>query len=376
MQDRKALYLHVPFCRKKCLYCDFFSFPFDKGLASEYIDVLTGAINSLNEQFVSIYIGGGTPTVLAARDLKKLLKSLSRFLEKDTEFTIEANPESLDQDKLRVLFDSGVNRISIGVQSLKDDKLLRLGRIHNRRKALNSVYLAKKAGFKNISVDLIFGVWQETLKSWEDELKEVVKLPIKHISCYCLSYEPGTKIYSDRQNNIICPLDDKMCAKMYKLGNDLLRKHGFLRYEVSNFAMVDYACRNNLNYWNNGSYIGLGPSAVSYINGTRQRNVSELDSYINLSKKGLSVISSSERLPLTKRSKETAALKIRTKEGINFRWFKEKTGLDFIELEDKAIKKLVENGLLKYKRIGNQVYGVCLSEKGFLFCDIASSYLV
>jgi len=263
-----SLYIHIPFCRRKCVYCGFYSDIYDEAAASSYIDALTGQIKGLAGGFSTIYIGGGTPTVLDRRLLEELLKSLKPILRNCFEFTVEANPESLDDDKIKLLLDYGVNRLSIGVQSLSDRKLKRLGRLHSSRKAEEAVRLAAKRGFDNLSLDMIFGVWDEGVESWKKELDGIVKLPAAHISCYELTYEKNTPLFSALRNKSIEPLDDEITARMYECAVDVLSLRGFKQYEVSNFAKEGYECRHNLNYWENNSYVGLGASAFSYNDGT------------------------------------------------------------------------------------------------------------
>lgn len=371
-----SLYIHIPFCRRRCIYCNFYSTVSDPLTASSYLDVLTAQIEDLPARPSTIYIGGGTPTELNSKLLEKLLKSIGRFSGSGVEFTVEANPESLDNDKLSLLRDNGVNRLSIGLQSLSEIKLKKLGRIHSARKAEESVYGAVKAGFRNISIDLMFGVWGEDIEGWKKELEAVVKLPATHVSCYELTYEKDTPLFAALANKSVMPLTDDVTASMYESAIDLLSLRGFKLYEVSNFAKSGFECVHNMNYWDNGSYIGLGASAVSYMDGRRAKNVADINEYIKRYKEGKVLAESSEKLSPVRSAKETAAIKIRTKPGIDFGWFKEKTGFDFCELEKKALPRLIEEGLIKYKKEGNIHTGIILKRKGFLFCDTVSSALL
>ena len=365
-----SLYIHIPFCRKKCLYCNFCSVTYDKPLAWDYIGVLIKQIEDLKGRFSSIYIGGGTPTVLENRFLEKLLKSLKKSLNPETEFTIEANPESLSGEILGLFLNFGVNRLSIGTQSFNDAKLKKLGRVHNARAGLDAVYTAKKKGFKNISIDLIFGAWNEDMESWEEDLKKAVHLPVEHISAYALTYEEGTPLFGAQEKGEIRPQDNEEVGRMYEWTMGYLEKNGFRQYEVSNFAREGYPCLHNLNYWQNNSYIGLGASAVSYIEGTRKENISDIKEYISRVKKTKDYIIFQEKLSVKEKAQETAALKIRTKSGIDFEWFKGKTGFDFLELEAAALVKLTEAGFIGYNADKS---AISLTQKGFLFSDIVSS---
>jgi len=367
----ESLYIHIPFCRKKCPYCDFCSLPYQKELAADYIKALCCQVEKLERSFSTIYTGGGTPTVLDKALLDKLLKKLQKLSAKNCEWTIEANPESLDEEKARLCLERGVNRISIGLQSLRDDKLKKLGRIHSCRQAISAVRLAEKAGFKNISIDLIFGVEGESVKEWKQELKQAVSLPVKHISVYSLTYEKGTPLYKQLKKKKITPLDDSITAKMHELSVDCLRKQGLERYEVSNFAKPGFSCRHNFNYWENNSYIGLGACAASYEKGVRKRYTEDVKSYISLPLKSAVVFQ--EKLSPLKRAKETAALKIRTKEGIDFNWFKKQSGFDLLKVEAEGLKQALRDRLVRYRKKGSISTGVCLTEKGFLFCDTVCS---
>ena len=319
----RSLYIHIPFCKRKCLYCDFYSTVYDSALAGRYVDTILARIKELPGCFETIYIGGGTPTALPAVLLERLLKSLSKNFSDNVEFTVEANPESFDREKAVLLRDCGVNRLSIGLQSLDDRKLKKLGRIHDARKAADAVQLAAREGFSNISGDLIFGVWGEEASGLEKEIGEFTRLPLTHISAYSLTYEKGTPLFGALKNKSIEPLEDTLVADMYEMVIDKLSLRGFKQYEISNFAKEGFRCRHNLNYWDNGGYVGLGAAAVSYESGVRSKNVSDVVEYIDLYSAGKSLIESSETLIPARRAKETAAVKIRTKDGIDFAWFKE-----------------------------------------------------
>ena len=318
-------------------------------------------------------MGGGTPTVLDLEPLKKIFLSLRKFSKKAIEFTIEANPESLTIDKLSLFLDEGVNRISIGVQSFDDSKLNRLGRLHDGPSAMEAVAKARKSGFKNIGIDLIFGVWDEVMPAWKDDLRKAADLPITHISCYSLTYEPGAPVKECVKNGSIIPLPEERSADMYDLAISYLADKGFAQYEISNFSKPGFCCRHNYTYWNNDPYTGLGPSAVSYADGVRRENIPDVSGYIDKVRSGLQPIVSSEKLSPEERAKETAAVKIRTMEGIGFDWFKKKTGLKLPDLERKVLPKLIADGLIEQKKVGRAAQGVRLTRKGILFCDAVSS---
>ncbi|MCX5679657.1 MAG: radical SAM family heme chaperone HemW [Candidatus Omnitrophica bacterium] len=371
-----SLYVHIPFCKRKCIYCNFYSRIYKESEASDYVDAILLQLSKLTGSFKTVYVGGGTPTALGLPLLKKLVQGLSRVSKDSIEFTFEANPESADRDRMKMLLDHGVNRISIGVQSIKDEKLKDLGRIHDVGKAIASVMDASKIGFDNISIDLIFGLCGEKPEKWKRELEEAVRLPAKHISCYELTYESGTPLFGMLENRAITPLDDDVVAGMYETAIEELALRDFKQYEVSNFAKPGFESQHNMNYWENSVYLGLGASAFSYDGQTRSRNVSDACEYVRLVLAGKNVTDFSERLPPERKAKETAAVKIRTREGIDFNWFKKKTGYDLEDLEKKAIPKLIDLGLIRYIRKGDAVTGINLKRKGFLFCDTVSSSLL
>lgn len=374
----QSLYIHIPFCKRKCIYCDFYSTVSDIFLAQDYISALVSQIELLRQPFNTIYIGGGTPTALPKAQLELLLRSLGKNLAEGTEFTVEANPESLDGELTKLLFDRGVNRLSIGLQSLDDRKLEKLGRIHDAAKAVDVISRAAKRGFAGLSADLIFGVWGEDLDSWDRELEEAAKLPVTHISCYSLTYEKGTPLFGALRNKSITPLGDEAVAVMYEAAIDRLALRGFKQYEISSFAKDGFRSRHNMSYWENNPYIGLGASAVSYVDGTRSKNVADVSEYIARVNEGRPLAESSEKLSPVRRARETAAVKIRTKEGIDFAWFKEKTGYDFLPLEAKAVTDLVSKGFIRHKKDSatGAPTGIALKRKGFLFCDTVSSSLL
>lgn len=376
---RPALYIHIPFCKKKCLYCDFYSAQYSESLAGSYLSVILKELQGLTQDFSSIYIGGGTPSILSLDLLDKLLSGLKNFIKPDMEFTIEANPESVDSEKLKLFLDKGVNRISVGVQSFDDKKLNSLGRIHNAKMAMGAIELSEKAGFENISIDMIFGVSGEDLKAWQLELEKAAGCATRHISCYSLSYEKDTPLFRMREKNRIVALDSETLAEMYRYMMSYLASKGFDHYEVSNYAKPGFECRHNLNYWDNLPYIGLGPSAVSYIDGTRYENVRDVEEYIDRYKKGVSLIMYSENLRGVRMARETSAVKIRTRQGIDYDWFKNKTGFDFEDtLKKGVLDELSKDALLEYKidKLTREKRGIMLTEKGFLFSDTVSSAFI
>ena len=373
---KRSLYIHIPFCRKKCPYCDFYSVVLDRDIAAQFIDIICRQIKQLQGEFSTVYIGGGTPTVLPQRLLEKLFRSLTAVITKDAEFTIEANPESFNQAKAELFLRQGINRVSLGVQSFFNRKLKSLGRIHSGQQAEQAVRLAKACGFKNISIDLIFGVEGESFIDWKKELETAVSLPVKHISAYALTCEKNTPFFKAVQQGETKLLCDSITSRMYNYTLNFLAKKGFEHYEVSNFSKKGYTCQHNLQYWDNNEYIGLGPSAVSYEQGERKRNISSVKDYITRVQHKVSVVVFREKLTLQQRAKETAALKIRTAQGIDFIDFKVRTRVDFMRLEAQAVERFIDLGILNYRTKKGLKTGVFLTQKGFLFCDeVCSEFL-
>ncbi len=367
-----ALYIHVPFCRRRCFYCDFYSVPYRYDLALAYVGALCRQIKERSERFTSVYVGGGTPTVLPVGLLARLLSALAGRLADDYEFTLEANPESLTPERLRIMRDHRVNRLSVGVQSFNDAKLRQLGRVHDAAAARAAITRAERFGFDNLGLDLIFGAAGETIGDWRGELAEAVVLPVKHISAYALSCEKSTPLYRRLKQGQAVTVSERSAAAMYRLTMRYLPSQGFAHYEVSNYARSGFACRHNQAYWDNDDYLGLGASAVSGIAGVRVKNVADIEKYIFRVGRGLSVGGRGERLSVRRRAGETAAVKVRTAEGVGKDWFKEKTGFDFFSLYAEVLPGLVRHGLLKY--IGP--HRVALTRRGFLFADEVSRALL
>ncbi|MCF7874733.1 MAG: radical SAM family heme chaperone HemW [Candidatus Omnitrophica bacterium] len=367
----KSLYIHIPFCQSRCAYCDFYSTVYSKDLAASFVLALAEQLKRLDYNFETIYIGGGTPTILDIDLTEKLLKELQRLAGDLKEFTIEANPESLDADKIKLFLDYGANRISIGCQSFDDQKLKFLGRAHCADQALKSLKLAKKIGFDNISIDLIYGLPDESSKAWGKELARAGELPITHLSAYMLTYEKETRLFKRLQNKKFLPLAADKVAGMYKQLISQLAAKNIFQYEISNFAKTGCRSIHNCRYWENESYLGLGPSASSFLGGLRRKNISSLEKYITALKNGKQIWDYSEKLSPLAAAKETAALKIRTAEGLDFSWFLKKTGFDFLKIEKEALPLLLKQKLIKYSQGSRKK--IQLTRKGFLFADTVSS---
>jgi len=341
------------------------------------MQVLVKQLQVLKERgefFSTVYLGGGTPSVLDEDILEILLKELSFFFKKSHENTVEINPESWSKSKAELFKDSGINRLSLGVQSLNNKKLQFLGRIHSAKQSLETILSMHKFGFRNIGVDLIFDTPLDTWESFLKELEIITSLPITHISCYGLSYEENTLLYKQMFEKKLV-LEQDPFALVYNKTVSFLKTKGYLQYEISNFSKRGFKCRHNLNYWRNIPYVGLGPSAVSFCDYQRLKNVSSIDKYIELVLNNEQVFSESEKLSPLRRACEYAAVAIRNISGINFDKFKESMGLDLRKIRKHQIEDLVSKRLISYKKRKN-IYGIKLTRRGVLFCDLVSQEFI
>jgi len=281
-----GIYIHIPFCRKRCHYCDFFkSTDFSQkvrlleGLKKELENRASGLAS---EEINTIYLGGGTPSVLLIDELKDLLETISKYykVSSEAEITIEANPDDLSQAKLSALRQIGFNRLSMGIQSFSETDLKLMNRRHSVFEAIQSVKWAKKAGFANISIDLIYGLPNQTLEEWEQNVRIAVELDVQHISAYNLSYHEGTIFYEQLKKGILKELPDELSLQQFELLIRILKEAGFEHYEISNFCKPGLFSKHNSSYWKNKKYLGIGPSAHSFDLQTRRWNVSSISKYL------------------------------------------------------------------------------------------------
>lgn len=343
LRYNKGLYIHIPFCRQKCKYCDFNSFC---GTCSEHKAYLNALFSELDLRRGSacdtVFIGGGTPTALSAEDMERLLKKINEnfLLAKDTEFTVEANPKTVDKRKLSVMLENGVNRISFGVQSFSDAELSAIGRIHSAEDARESFYLAREAGFDNISIDLMMSIPLQTLRSLEKNIEIAARLAPEHISCYSLILEEGTPLYDEYLRGEIELPDEEAQRDMYDMAVEVLARYGYARYEISNFAKPGMESRHNMKYWQCKEYIGAGLSAHSYLNSVRFCNTDSFSSYIQGNFKS----GEETRLSPNDMMSEFMFMGLRMEHGISKADFKARFG--------KEIENIFGNQLLKFKKLG------------------------
>lgn len=369
--DKISLYIHIPFCAQKCLYCDFPSFARKDHLRKDYIEALNKEIISLREkhnnlEIKTIFIGGGTPSVLEANELECLLKEVAKLnMAKDIEYSMECNPGNLTEEKLEVMKKYGVNRISMGLQAKQDNLLKGLGRIHNYKTFKENFLLAKKVGFNNINVDLMFGLPNQSLNEWEETLREIISLEPAHISAYSLIIEEGTAFYNLYENDKLKLPTEEEERKMYHLAKKILEENGFNQYEISNYAKEGKECRHNLAYWNMNNWIGVGSAAASYINGKRIKNISSVEKYINSIKDKGEAVEEIINNSKNDNMEEFMFMGLRKINGIDENEFKNRFSMNINDVYGEILNKYIGEGLLI--RESGRIF---LSEKGIEISNV------
>ena len=360
-----GLYLHVPFCPTKCGYCDFYSHVAQAGSFGPLVEAmlveLDAALGDTDPPLPprgkggraelhveTIFVGGGTPTFLPMAQFEKLFASLGRVAERErpVEFTVEANPASLTEAKAAVLRANGVNRISMGAQSFDPRELRTLERIHSPADIAPSAAIIHRAGFPHFNLDLIFGIPGQTEATWAESLRRAMDLGPDHMACYGLTYEPDTALFDRLGRGLIEPMEDEYEAVLYGQAVDMLEARGFHQYEISNFARPAAESRHNMRYWLNLPYLGIGPSAASFLHGRRWKNVPDTAEYVRRVGCGEDLAIQSEELSSLERAGETAMLQLRLVRGIHPPEFQAATGYDPGELFREVIAAHVERGLL------------------------------
>ncbi len=364
-----GLYIHIPFCEKKCFYCDFYSIA-ELTDVDRFIDFLCFEIKKIAENFEishkieSIFLGGGTPSILEIEHLEKVLNAIADLfsVEKDAEITIECNPGTLSKEKLDAYRNLQYNRLSLGVQSFIDSELQFLKRIHNTDDIIESYDLARACGFDNINFDLMFSLPVQSLKSWEYTLKRTIELAPEHISAYSLIYEPNTPLSKEVKSGKIKPHTNDVDSEFYSFTMQYLESAGYNQYEVANYCIDNKKCRHNLNYWYGGEYIGCGPSAHSFINSKRHWNTRNIQKYCNMLSKGELPIENFENLSLKNQLYETILLQLRA-EGIIREKFTLNFGFDPV-IKDDVFSDFINNELIIIENDKLR-----LTKKGYLVCD-------
>ena len=352
-QNKKIeLYVHIPFCVKKCDYCDFLSAPAGRDTQEQYVQALLHEIQTeggrRKEPVASVFIGGGTPSILEADLLEKILKALYRcfYIEKEAEVTMEANPGTLTLEKLRICRENGGNRLSLGLQSPDDTELASLGRIHDYQQVLESYQMAREAGFHNVNVDLMFGIPGQTRDGWEKSLRIVAALNPEHISAYSLIIEEGTPFAA---RNLKLP-DEDTEYQMYEDTARILGEYGFEQYEISNYAKGGKACIHNIGYWTGVSYLGLGLGAASLMDGCRFTNTTSLERYTTASRKPDfpdNIRKDLIKLTRQEQMEEFMFLGLRLRSGISKAEFAQRFGIPIEEIYGDVIRRYKELALLQ-----------------------------
>lgn len=349
----QALYVHVPFCRTLCGYCDFYSVTAEPGRAGPLVDALIRELAELREKHElrsdTIFVGGGTPTVLPPDDLFRLLSRLRETVPagEAPEFTVEANPTTVTPEIAEALASAGVNRVSIGAQSFEPAELRVLERNHQPPQVAETVEQCRRAGLKRISLDLIFAIPGQTLATWDASLRAAIALDPEHVSCYALTFEPGTRLFDQLERGEIERVDQDLDADMYECALDTLAGAGFEHYEISNFALPGRRCRHNLTYWRNEAYLGVGPSAAGFVEGVRYKNVADVDEYVRRISSGESPHADEEQRTPDERARESAMLELRMIEGIDRRRFSDRYGTDPVDFFREAVGLHASHNLLE-----------------------------
>lgn len=369
-----GIYIHIPFCRQKCYYCDFYK-TVNTSNKERFISALKNEIrlhkNYLDKEIINtIYFGGGTPSTLTGVELDEILTYLQTFfrINPAAEITFEANPDDLDNDYLSLLFKTGINRLSIGIQSFQDEHLKKMNRRHNANEGLKSVENAYKTGFKNISVDLIYGLPDLTARQWKESLRNISILNINHLSAYHLTYHEGTPFYTWLKKGTLKELNETESIKQFNLLLEWAEDSGYEQYEISNFARNKMYSQHNSSYWTGEKYLGLGPSAHSYNRDSRQWNISHLESYMRAIETD-SVFYEKEKLSETDKFNEYILTRLRTKWGVSLqaitKYFGEEKAASFFNNIQKFIdsgKIVRDNTAFKISREGQFVSDDIMSD--------------
>jgi oxygen-independent coproporphyrinogen-3 oxidase len=351
--DAVGLYIHFPLCRSRCWYCDFLAvdnhWPSTPTLLNAIGAEAEEQLARLARPIRTLFLGGGTPTALEAENLEELLKCIRGVLADDSvgEFTVEANPETLDSERLEILARYGVTRLSIGIQSFQDRDLRFLGRRHDSAQAVRSIQLSRQAGFTNINIDLLYAIPGQSLDDWKGNLQRATATSPEHVSCYALSIPSESKWEAETVIIENDSVDAEVEVAMQRVGTELLSDWGYDAYEVSHFARPGFECAHQLIYWRNEHYLGVGPSAASHVDGVRWRNCSDVDEYIQRIQRGISCREREEPASQAMRAAEAAMMAIRLREGVNVERFTRQFGRHPLQILGSSIGRLIEDGLIE-----------------------------
>lgn len=357
----RGVYIHIPFCHQICNYCDFNKFYFKNQPVDEYIEILgkemelaTKKYPESFKQIETIFLGGGTPTALSPTQIERLLELIRTYIPMDyvTEFTSEANPDELSEAKMQALFAGGVNRLSMGVQSFDQELLKKIGRTHSNNHVYETIALAKKVGFRNISLDLMYGLPGQTMAQWTDTLEKAFALDLPHYSAYSLIVEPKTIFYNQyTKGKLRLPTED-LEADMYDVLMNQMEAHGLQQYEISNFARSGFSSKHNKIYWENDEYAGFGAGAHGYLAGVRYSNHGPLKKYMDAVNAGELPIVNEHVVTVNEKREEQMFLGLRKTEGITHTIYEEKFKESMHSDYAQVIERLVSEGLLEHDTLG------------------------
>ena len=371
MKKDLGLYIHIPFCIKKCAYCDFLSWSGDKDQKEEYVRDLEQEIRSYKTfaadyQVSTVYFGGGTPSILETGQIERIMGALRQTfrIEKKAEITLEMNPGTAQKEKLKVYRQLGINRLSIGIQSVKNENLKLLGRIHTYEDFLESYHMAREAGFDNISGDLISSLPGQTLEEWKEELEILIRTPLEHLSVYQLIIEEGTEFYERYGEHEELLPDEETSREIYLWTGEYLENQGFRQYEISNYARAGKESRHNLRYWERKDYLGLGLGAASMIRNMRMSNTRDWEKYRTGCRDPRKIREEVEFLEEPRQIEEFMFLGLRKTRGVSRKEFRRTFGKDLDLIYEKTLKKYLENGMLQES--GDRIF---LSEEGILLSN-------
>jgi oxygen-independent coproporphyrinogen III oxidase len=373
----RGLYIHIPFCERKCIYCDFYSIERTEQIDA-FVNALLSEIRLVAESvgndpaFTSVFFGGGTPSLLKPEQFEEIVSALrSSFnIRTDAEFTLETNPGTITVETLRSYRKTGANRISIGIQSFQEDELSFLGRIHNAKQAGAAVRYAREAGFDNINIDLIYSLPGQTEQTLRYSLGRALDLSPDHISAYSLTFEPETPLYRMLQSKQIQPLPEEEDAALFELTVDVLGSAGYEQYEVSNYARTGRRCRHNLTYWSHDEYVGFGPSAHSYVNGRRYWNLRSLTRYLEELKIHRLPVAGEEILTGEQIAGETIFLGLRA-DGLDLRKLRSEFGVDLSVSRARQIEEFLRENMIMLNNDRLRV-----TRKGRIYADLIARELM
>ena len=339
----KRQYIHIPFCVQKCKYCDFNSYKIEKDKKEKFLNDLKKEMSlytNKDRKINTIFFGGGTPSILSNTEMKMIMDEINKnfCIDKDAEISMECNPGTLNKEKLEFMKSLGINRLSIGLQAVQEDLLGYIGRIHNYEQFEKNYIEARKAGFKNINIDLMYNLPHQTFEDWKETLDKIIELNPEHISAYSLILEEGTQLYDMYMDKDFELSDEDEDIKMYEYAIECLKLNGYKQYEISNYAKEGYECKHNILYWKCKNYIGLGPGASGYINNVRYNNVKDLDDYHDKLSKNEKPIEFCENLTEKDKIEEKIIMGLRMNDGIIFKDFEE-FGINFEEKYKEQLKK-------------------------------------